>query len=432
MVFKISFTTKKIMWYYINGKIQKQVGLTLKKYLSFFCIFILCSTHFFAEHFTYKYSQGETFRVLSTINERVYFNGRYQHTSNITNRITLKTTEIYEDGSAKQEATFVTSEDIHLHNAYKPLQWGKEYQSTFIKSALGQYTIAEEYFMPVVRDVPVFLNKDIQVGESWLFEGHEAHDLRDSFGVEKPYLIPFTAQYTYEGLTDFQGKKLHSIKVIYRLEYQHPSLATTHKDAEYPIKTKGYSNQRILFDNENGRIETYSEDFRIILETNFGNKHEVRGFAKSEIEKIEHFATKEQVAALEKEIEQLQLKDISVDINEHGLTIQLENIQFEPESAYLRESEKEKLRLIGQLLKPFDSNDILVAGHTALSGSKESQLSLSQERALAVAEFMISSGIKPKEKIFTQGFGAEKPLADNSTPEGMKKNRRVEITILEK
>lgn len=404
----------------------------MKKHLFFFCIFVICITHSFGERFLYKYTPGETFRVLSSISERVYFNGRYQHTSNISSRITITTTEVYQDGSAKQEARFVTSEDIHLNSFNKPLQWGKEYESTFIKTSLGQYSIAEEYFMPVVRDVPVFPDKDIQPGESWLYQGHEVHDLRDSFGIEKPYFIPFTAQYTYEGISDFNNRKLHSIKVIYRLEYEHPVSTIPNKNAEYPIKTKGYSNQRILFDNENGRIETYSEDFRIILETNFGNKHEVRGFAKSEIEKIEHFATKEQVAVLEKEIEQLNLKDISVEIKENGLTIQLENIQFEPESAFLRESEKEKIRLIGQLLVPFKSNDILVAGHTALSGSKASQVSLSQERAQAVAEFMISSGIKPREKIFTQGFGAEKPLADNSTPEGMKKNRRVEITILEK
>ena len=56
---------------------------------------------------------------------------------------------------------------------------------------------------------------------------------------------------------------------------------------------------------------------------------------------------------------------------------------------------------------------------------------LKSPRAAAVGEFLIDDEVREPERILYQGFGARRPVADNSTPEGMRKNRRVEITILE-
>jgi outer membrane protein OmpA-like peptidoglycan-associated protein len=68
----------------------------------------------------------------------------------------------------------------------------------------------------------------------------------------------------------------------------------------------------------------------------------------------------------------------------------------------------------------------------AVSGTAESCQTLSEERADSVAKYMIKIGLRDKYHVFTQGFGARIPLASNATPEGMARNRRVEITILDK
>jgi outer membrane protein OmpA-like peptidoglycan-associated protein len=57
-------------------------------------------------------------------------------------------------------------------------------------------------------------------------------------------------------------------------------------------------------------------------------------------------------------------------------------------------------------------------------------MALSVERAESVARELIRRGI-PKEKFICKGSGGTKPVAENSTPQGKAKNRRVEITILE-
>ena len=77
---------------------------------------------------------------------------------------------------------------------------------------------------------------------------------------------------------------------------------------------------------------------------------------------------------------------------------------------------------------------ISVDGHTdskPISNSRfESNWHLSSARALAVGYRMIQHGA-PEQNVVVRGFGAQRPVTDNSTPENMARNRRVEITIAE-
>jgi outer membrane protein OmpA-like peptidoglycan-associated protein len=56
-------------------------------------------------------------------------------------------------------------------------------------------------------------------------------------------------------------------------------------------------------------------------------------------------------------------------------------------------------------------------------------MQLSQERAAVIAKYLIDNKIRTSNQITIRGYGAERPIADNSTEEGMRQNRRVEITI---
>lgn len=130
-------------------------------------------------------------------------------------------------------------------------------------------------------------------------------------------------------------------------------------------------------------------------------------------------------------LNEMGLKNATVNKTEEGITISLENIQFAQESAILRESEKEKLKQIAEILTMFEENNLLIRGHTALFGTKKGQKDLSERRARAVADYLVKLGVKTREKIAVQGLGAEVPIASNRTEAGKAKNRRVEITILD-
>ena len=105
-------------------------------------------------------------------------------------------------------------------------------------------------------------------------------------------------------------------------------------------------------------------------------------------------------------------------------------MQFKPNSSELLPGEENRLNQIAKVLKQAKNSMFLVEGHTASTGNISGEKQLSVERAYTIAEELIKRGISA-EKFIYKGSGSSKPIATNETPEGMAKNRRVEITILE-
>src|SRR6056297_1597234 len=104
----------------------------------------------------YVYEEGEQYRVLSTVEQDVWINGIYSHYATILNRISISVPRV-EDGRGYHVARFVTSEEVLGGvSVYEGFTWGEEYESEFWRDRLGYYEIAPRYYMPVVRDVPVF------------------------------------------------------------------------------------------------------------------------------------------------------------------------------------------------------------------------------------------------------------------------------------
>jgi len=73
---------------------------------------------------------------------------------------------------------------------------------------------------------------------------------------------------------------------------------------------------------------------------------------------------------------------------------------------------------------------VRIEGHTDSRGKRKRNLKLSQARAEAVRNFLIRAGVAPG-RLFAQGYGPDKPVADNRTRRGRRQNRRVEFTILD-
>jgi OOP family OmpA-OmpF porin len=80
------------------------------------------------------------------------------------------------------------------------------------------------------------------------------------------------------------------------------------------------------------------------------------------------------------------------------------------------------------VMKQYPDLNVVIEGHTDNVGSAAYNKKLSQKRAEAVKKYMVSKGIDAK-RITAQGFGFEKPIADNATKAGKAKNRRVEAAV---
>jgi outer membrane protein OmpA-like peptidoglycan-associated protein len=391
----------------------------------FFCLFPVKAG---AEDFFYRHQKGDRYRILSTVHEDVYVNNRLSHQAEIRNRIAVEVTEETE-GRGHHKAVFQTSERAlsSVNAADKSFQWAREYESEFERDRLGRMSIDKKYYMPVVRDVPVFPGKDIKVGETWTYEGHEMHDFRDSFGIEEPYHIPFTANYKYLGEREWKGKSYPAFSVNYQVLLQPRAV----RGKIWPRRIQGESEQIVYWDSGQGQPVAYNETFSYTFELSNGSKIEYRGSAEAEIIESERMDKEKITEEIADEIDRLGITDVSVRAVDEGITITLDFIQFQADTAIMLPGEREKLDQIVDILKRYPDRDILVGGHTALAGNAAGRQKLSAERAAVIADYVISKEARTPDRVVVRGFGAEKPVADNKTEEGRHKNRRVEITILE-
>ena len=104
-------------------------------------------------------------------------------------------------------------------------------------------------------------------------------------------------------------------------------------------------------------------------------------------------------------------------------------IEFESGSAILAESGIQILDEMAVALNKVAGKQVKVIGHTDSSGNPAKNLTLSQERAAAVKNYLIGKNI-PTDHLSVEGLGSNKPVADNTTAEGRKKNRRIEFEVL--
>ncbi|MCX7641845.1 MAG: flagellar motor protein MotB [Elusimicrobiales bacterium] len=141
----------------------------------------------------------------------------------------------------------------------------------------------------------------------------------------------------------------------------------------------------------------------------------------------------------EKKLQEIQKKEASnmleVEMNEKRIKLILkEGILFDSGSAILKPQAQNILLPVIEELKKLN-NDIIIEGHTdnvpIKSGRYATNFELSMARAYSVIEFMEKSGIDPK-RLSGIGYGEWRPIADNSTPDGRARNRRIEITLIKK
>jgi outer membrane protein OmpA-like peptidoglycan-associated protein len=103
-------------------------------------------------------------------------------------------------------------------------------------------------------------------------------------------------------------------------------------------------------------------------------------------------------------------------------------IEFETGSATIKPGSYKLLDEIFESAVVAEGLKLGVYGHTDNQGSDEVNIPLSQKRAESVKSYLLKKGLK-QNQIEAKGYGAEKPIADNSTEAGRSKNRRVEIVL---
>ncbi len=398
----------------------------MRKFFIILSLFII-SVSLYAEVFRYKYNQGEKYKIVSVVDESVYIDGIFSHKARILNKISVEVADVFDDGSGEIEANYSTSEERTGNVQVYALS--QEYYSTFIRDETGKISIDPGFFMPVVRNVPLFDNRDYKPGDIWSSEGYEVHDLRNGYGIKEAFSYPVKVKYKYLGKEERDGALYDIISIFYSISYRTPDYFSRYP--LYPIRVTGYSDQTLYWDNETGRPYAYEEEFNIQFSVSNGSSYEFTGTAWANVTESELMDKHRIAGNIEARLEKERLENAVVSIDENGVTITLGSINFGADSSALSYAEKKKLDIVVDILKNYPERDVVITGHTALAGTAEGRLELSKQRAAIVAQYFIEKGAKRSDQLIITGKGASDPVSDNSTIEGMARNRRVEITIIE-
>lgn len=122
--------------------------------------------------------------------------------------------------------------------------------------------------------------------------------------------------------------------------------------------------------------------------------------------------------------------DVTETDNGQAILVNLpDGVTFDVGSYTLKPAFRATLDQVAASLIQYPNSLIDVYGHTDSTGSDSFNMTLSQNRASTVMNYLISKGV-PAARIRAQGFGETMPVADNGTADGRAKNRRVEIKIV--
>ncbi len=119
------------------------------------------------------------------------------------------------------------------------------------------------------------------------------------------------------------------------------------------------------------------------------------------------------------------------DLAEKGTAVRINNVFFDVDMAELKPESRVELDRLMDLIAQFPKSRIEIAGHTDNQASDSYNVELSQRRAQAVVDYLVTKGVE-RSRFVPKGYGEKKPLATNETEEGRALNRRVEFRFLKK
>jgi outer membrane protein OmpA-like peptidoglycan-associated protein len=112
-----------------------------------------------------------------------------------------------------------------------------------------------------------------------------------------------------------------------------------------------------------------------------------------------------------------------------GIQVTFESgLLFDFDSDVVKSTAASNLRNLANSLDKYPGSDLLIVGHTDSVGTDSYNMDLSQRRAEATADYLMSSGVE-RTRLRTTGLGETEPIADNGNASGQQQNRRVEVAI---
>jgi len=300
----------------------------------------------------------------------------------------------------------------------------REFSSAFQINSRGMYAVPETAYQPSIRNIPGFPQTAVSPGSTW------SASCEFLFYENDPvFLLITNAHYRYTENETISGKLCARIQFYYTFnENISAQLGLTAGDK---LRSIYASNESVLWwDIKKGIPLRQTDSFFEVMIYNSGDR----------IDYVMHFTNTWDITF---PLPDAELADISAGIkktfdghpavqsswNSNGVHITLGEVLFSHNTHTLTAEAAEILNRIGSVLAKYARYEIVIEGHTDSTGTDAYNVQLSCKRAQEVADSLSKNSGVLKDRIYTSGKGDRVPAGDNSTSEGRKKNRRVEIHL---
>lgn len=385
-------------------------------------IFNISYTQTISHKFFWNLKVGERIESVKTADVEYYENGLLKKTYKERNIVDLTVIAIAPKGGYRVSGIFKI---FRLYDGNSVFHLEEEYSSDFIIHTNGKFEVPYNYFMPNVRHIPTFPDKEISLTQSWNSEAVEIVKVNNAPNLN----MALSADYLFANIETNENNDPLAV-IQYHIMTDKDLLQAGLSKNGYPERIYGFNYGTFLWDMNKNIPVSQTERYQILFGYGKNLSYLSLQYKMNIIStyKIYSTITEEENELNRKKLEDNLNDDVVVDTVPEGLVIRLGEILFDTDSYTLREDAKSTVdSIINAIKQTYPDREIIVEGHTDNTGEANYNQALSEKRAKTVADYIL-----PKlehDKLSYRGFGDKEPIASNDNPNGRQKNRRVDIII---
>ena len=367
---------------------------------------------------------AQNYSIVERTDLRRYENGRYVGLTSreVKSYISLSDTQQKDSGAVLYNGEFFVNQETK--RAKRVVRDGIQdsIPAVFTIDTDASLSMITDNGFPSFRNYPALPRQKLNTGDSWTAEAVRAVD-----PCEKSLFthIPLLIEYRYIRDDTWNGNDVYVLSASWASRY---GLSDIDPEGDPELKSAYGSHRATLYVSRKTGAMLLSKD---TVDETFVYESGLTVSFKGTISLFTEYSPPKnpEPPLLVEPVEGVEVKRTNA-----GTVLVLKNLQFEPDLAVLLPGQDSTLESIAASLKKYletnPDGHFLVTGHTASTGDPKGEAELSIKRARTIARELVERGV-PNQNLLCKGMGGTVPVADNSSPEGKARNRRVEITVLE-
>lgn len=337
-------------------------------------IFNISYTQTISHKFFWNLKVGERIESVKTADVEYYENGLLKKTYKERNIVDLTVIAIAPKGGYRVSGVFKI---FRLYDGNSVFHLEEEYSSDFIIHTNGKFEVPYNYFMPNVRHIPTFPDKEISLTHSWNSEAMEIVKVNNAPNLA----MALSADYLFANIEINENNDPLAV-IQYHIMTDKDLLQAGLSRNGYPERIYGFNYGTFLWDMNKNIPVSQTERYQILFGYGKNLSYLSLQYKMNIIStyKIYSTITEEENEINRKKLEDNLNDDVVVDTVPEGLVIRLGEILFDTDSYTLKEDAKDTVdNIINAIKQTYPDREIIVEGHTDNTGEANYNQALSEK-----------------------------------------------------